>query len=74
MHVACSVGVVAQYFVNQSSGEGIITLLTAGFSSLYYILFLVASVAGLLYHGYFFVFHLLYIEQNNKDLKSAVAV
>lgn len=73
LHVIVSVGVVVQYFTNESSGQDVFSLLTAGTESLFYICFLAASIGGLLYHGYFFAFHLLYIVQNNKNLKSAVS-
>jgi len=73
MHVIVSFGVVVQYFVNQSTGEGALKLLTGDpSSSLYFVSFLGFSIAGLFTHGYCYVFHLLYIVQNNKDLKSAV--
>jgi hypothetical protein len=73
LHVAVSLGVTVQYFVNVSSGENFIQLLTSGGTSLYYVMFFAASIAGLFYNGYFYAFHLLYIVQNNKDLKSAVS-
>jgi hypothetical protein len=73
MHVIVSFGVVMQYFVNQSTGEGIKVLLTADYTaSSYYVLFFAFSVAGLFSHGYFYIYHLLHIVQNNKDLQSAV--
>ena len=37
-------------------------------SSVYHIVFLVLSVMGLLYHGYFFGFHFLHIVVNNDIL------
>ena len=72
-HVLVSFGVVMQYFVNQSTNEGIKVLLTTNMvTSAYYLAFLGLSIAGLFFHGYFYVYHLLYVVQNNKDLGSAV--
>lgn len=73
VHIAISAGVVTQYFVNQYTGEGLLSLFFADVTgSVYYLLFFAASVTGLFYHGYFYLFHMLYIVQNNKDLASAV--
>jgi len=73
IHVIVSFGVVMQYFVNQSTGEGIAVLLSTNIpGTSYYLTFLGMSIGGLFFHGYFYVFHLLYIVEHNKDLGSAV--
>ena len=73
IHVVVSFGVVMQYFVNQYTGDGVLSLLGLNITgSVYYISVLIFSVLGCFYHGYFYLFHLLYIVQNNSDLANAV--
>ena len=62
-----------QYFVNQYTGDGVLSLLGLNITgSVYYISVLIFSVLRCFYHGYFYLFHLLYIVQNNADLANAV--
>ena len=68
MHVLISVGVCAEYFVNNSAT---LSSLSVG-GVVYYSLFFGCSVAGLLVKGYFFGFHLLHVIQDNEVLNKAV--
>lgn len=69
VHIVLSCGVCLQYFVNQYTGEGVAALLSSDVSgSIYYVAFLACSILGLFFHGYFYMFHLLYVILPNPPL------